>query len=143
VGLTLEDEAALNRALLASGAPISAMNAIRKQVSRVKGGRLARAAHPARVVSLVVSDVPGDDPAEVASGPTVADRRDRAAALRAVEAYRIALPDPILRHLREAPEDAPGPPIPTSPATRCASSPRPRCRSKRRRGRRRPRACRR
>jgi hydroxypyruvate reductase len=109
VGLTLEDEAALNRALLASGAPISAMNAIRKQVSRVKGGRLARAAHPARVVSLVVSDVPGDDPAEVASGPTVADRRDRAAALRAVEAYRIALPDRILRHLREASEDAPSP----------------------------------
>jgi hydroxypyruvate reductase len=108
-GLTLEDEAALNRALLASGAPISAMNAIRKQVSRIKGGRLARAAHPARVVSLVVSDVPGDDPAEVASGPTVADARDRAAAMRAVEAYRIALPDRVLRHLRKAPEDAPAP----------------------------------
>jgi hydroxypyruvate reductase len=108
-GLMLEDEAALNRALLASGAPISAMNAIRKQVSRVKGGRLARAAHPARVVSLVVSDVPGDDPSEVASGPTVPDARDRAAALRAVEAYRITLPEPILRHLREAPEDAPSP----------------------------------
>jgi glycerate 2-kinase len=57
----------------------------------------------------VVSDVPGDDPAEVASGPTVADRRDRAAALRAVAAYRIALPDPILRHLNAAPEDAPSP----------------------------------
>jgi glycerate 2-kinase len=108
-GLTFEDEAALNRALLASGAPISAMNAIRKQVSRIKGGRLASAAHPARVLSLVVSDVPGDDPAEVASGPTVADGRDRAAALRAVEAYRIALPDRILRHLREAQEDAPRP----------------------------------
>jgi hydroxypyruvate reductase len=108
-GLALEDEAALNRALLASGAPISAMNAIRKQVSRIKGGRLARAAHPARVVSLVVSDVPGDDPAEVASGPTVADGRDRAAAMRAIEAYRIALPDRILRHLREAAEDAPSP----------------------------------
>ncbi len=108
-GLTLADEAALNRALLASGAPISAMNAIRKQVSRIKGGRLARAAHPARVLSLVVSDVPGDDPAEVASGPTVADRRDRAAALRAIEAYRITLPEPILRHLAEAPEDAPSP----------------------------------
>jgi hydroxypyruvate reductase len=108
-GLTLADEAALNRALLASGAPISAMNAIRKQVSRIKGGRLARAAHPARVVSLVVSDVPGDDPAEVASGPTVADRRNRADALRLIAAHRIALPDPILRHLREAPEDAPLP----------------------------------
>jgi glycerate 2-kinase len=108
-GLTLEDEAALNRALLASGAPISAMNAIRKQVSRIKGGRLARAAHPARVVSLVVSDVPGDNPAEVASGPTVACARDRAAALAAIDAYRIALPDPILHHLRTAPEDAPLP----------------------------------
>ena len=108
-GLTLDDEVALNRALLGSGAPISAMNAIRKQVSRVKGGRLARAAHPARVVSLVVSDVPGDDPAEVASGPTLPDGRDRAAAMRLIEAYRMDLPDPILRHLREAPEDAPHP----------------------------------
>jgi glycerate 2-kinase len=109
VGLTLADEAALNRALLASGAPISAMNAIRKQVSRVKGGRLARAAHPARVVSLVVSDVPGDDPAEVASGPTVADRRNRADAMRLIAAHRIALPDSILRHLAESEEDAPLP----------------------------------
>jgi hydroxypyruvate reductase len=57
----------------------------------------------------VVSDVPGDDPAEVASGPTVADRRDRATALRAIGAYRIALPDPIMRYLHEAPEDAPSP----------------------------------
>lgn len=108
-GLTLADEAALNEALLASGAPISAMNAIRKQVSRIKGGRLAAAAHPARVVSLIVSDVPGDDPAEVASGPTVADDRDRAIALRLVESYGIALPGPVAAHLREAPEDAPRP----------------------------------
>jgi hydroxypyruvate reductase len=108
-GLSLEDEAALNRALLASGAPISAMNAIRKQVSRIKGGRLARAAHPARVVSLVVSDVPGDDPAEVASGPTVPDRRNRADALRLIAAHRIALPDAVTRHLAAAPEDAPAP----------------------------------
>lgn len=90
--LTLEDEAGLNRALLASGAPISVMNAIRKQVSRIKGGRLAAACHPARVLSLVVSDVPGDDPAQVASGPTVPDLSDRAAARRLVEAWRIALP---------------------------------------------------
>lgn len=90
--LTLEDEAALNRALLASGAPISVMNAIRKQVSRIKGGRLAAACHPARVVSLVVSDVPGDDPAQVASGPTVPDAvtRDQARAL--VASWRIDLP---------------------------------------------------
>jgi glycerate 2-kinase len=73
-GLTLEDEQALNTALLRSGAPIGVMNAIRKHVSAVKGGRLAAAAYPARVVSLVVSDVPGDDPAQVASGPTVPSR---------------------------------------------------------------------
>ena len=109
VGLTLEDEAALNAALLASGAPIGAMNAIRKQVSGIKGGRLAAAAHPARVVTLVVSDVPGDNPAEVASGPTVPDTRDRALALRLVDTYRIALPEAVMRHLQDAPEDAPRP----------------------------------
>jgi hydroxypyruvate reductase len=88
----LEDEAGLNRALLASGAPISVMNAIRKQVSGIKGGRLAAACHPARVVSLVVSDVPGDDPAQVASGPTVPDRVSRAEARAMVAAWRIDLP---------------------------------------------------
>ncbi|OWU86202.1 hydroxypyruvate reductase [Oceanicola sp. 22II-s10i] len=108
-GLTLEDEQALNEALLASGAPIGAMNAIRKQVSRVKGGRLALAAHPAKVVTLVVSDVPGDDPAEVASGPTVASATDRAAAMRAVRDYGIALPERVAAFLKDAPEDAPGP----------------------------------
>ncbi|SMG21342.1 glycerate kinase type-2 family protein [Paracoccus sp. J56] len=91
-GLTLEDEIELNRTLLASGAPISVMNAIRKQVSRIKGGRLALAAHPARVVSLVVSDVPGDDPAQVASGPTVPDAVTRRDARRLLETWRIELP---------------------------------------------------
>jgi glycerate 2-kinase len=90
--LTLEDEAALNCALLASGAPISVMNAIRKQVSGIKGGRLAAACHPARVVSLVVSDVPGDDPAQVASGPTVPDAVTRGQARAMVQAWRIGLP---------------------------------------------------
>jgi glycerate 2-kinase len=108
-GLTLDDEVDLNRALLASGAPIGAMNAIRKQVSRIKGGRLAAAAHPAPVVSLIVSDVPGDDPAQVASGPTVPDAVGRAAALKAVRDHSITLPDRIARHLETAPEDAPGP----------------------------------
>jgi hydroxypyruvate reductase len=107
-GLTLEDEQELNRALLASGAPIGAMNAIRKQLSRIKGGRLAAAAHPARVVSLVVSDVPGDDPAQVASGPTVPDKAGREAALAAVRDYRIDLP----ARLEEALEMAPPPPDP-------------------------------
>lgn len=108
-GLELSDEQALNDALLRSGAPIGAMNAIRKQVSRIKGGRLAAAAHPARVVSLIVSDVPGDDPAQVASGPTVADRTDRAAARAAIRDYGIGLPDRIARFLEDAAEDAPHP----------------------------------
>lgn len=90
--LSLADEAALNRALLASGAPISVMNAIRKQVSGIKGGRLAVAAHPARVLTLVVSDVPGDDPAQVASGPTVPDPGTRAEARALVQSWRIELP---------------------------------------------------
>jgi len=91
--LTLEDEAALNRALLASGAPISVMNATRKQVSGIKGGRLALAAYPARVVSLVVSDVPGDDPAQVASGPTVPDHVTREEARAMAATWRINLPE--------------------------------------------------
>lgn len=91
-GLTLADEVALNRALLASGAPISVMNAIRKQISGIKGGRLAAACHPARVVTLVVSDVPGDDPAQVASGPTVPDAVTREEARALVRTWRIDLP---------------------------------------------------
>ncbi|MEC7965875.1 MAG: glycerate kinase [Pseudomonadota bacterium] len=108
-GLSFADEVALNEALLASGAPIGAMNAVRKQVSGIKGGRLAAACAPARVVSLVVSDVPGDDPAQVASGPTVPDPVGRAEALKAVADYGIALPDAIAAHLAKAPEDAPQP----------------------------------
>lgn len=99
-GLDLADEIALNEVLLASGAPISVMNAIRKQVSGIKGGRLAAAAHPARVVSLVVSDVPGDDPAQVASGPTVPDAVTRDAARRMIAAWRIALPPRLSDWLR-------------------------------------------
>lgn len=108
-GLGLEDEAALNRALLASGAPISVMNAIRKHVSGIKGGRLAAAAHPARVVSLVVSDVPGDDPAQVASGPTVPDAVDLATARGLVEAWGIALPPAVAEWLERPEAAAPDP----------------------------------
>lgn len=108
-GLSFADEVALNEALLASGAPIGAMNAVRKQVSAIKGGRLAAACAPARVVSLVVSDVPGDDPAQVASGPTVPDAVGRAEAVKAVADYGITLPPAIAAHLADAPEDAPLP----------------------------------
>ena len=98
-GLTLEDIAALNRALLASGAPISTMNMIRKCFSTINGGRLAEAAHPARVVTLVVSDVPGDDPAEVASGPTVPGRPSPAVVRDMVRARGIDLPPRCMAHL--------------------------------------------
>jgi len=102
--LTLEDEQALNAALLASGVPIGVMNAIRKHVSTIKGGRLAAAAHPARVVSLIVSDVPGDDPAEVASGPTVPSRVRRAGALAMVAERGLCLPPRVTEWLARAPE---------------------------------------
>ena len=99
--LTLADEIALNRSLLASGAPIRVMNAVRKQISGIKGGRLAKAAHPARVVSLVVSDVPGDDPAQVASGPTVPDGVTRADARALVAEFGIELPASVVAFLAE------------------------------------------
>lgn len=99
-GFTLADEIALNEALLASGAPISAMNVIRKHFSRIKGGRLAAQAYPARVVSLVVSDVPGDNPAFVASGPTVPDLSDAEEALRLIRNYRIELDARMIDHIR-------------------------------------------
>ncbi|MDQ1849981.1 glycerate kinase [Gemmobacter fulvus] len=111
-GLTLADEVALNQALLASGAPISVMNAIRKQMSQIKGGRLAAACHPARVVSLVVSDVPGDDPAQVASGPTVPDAVGRAQARAMAAAWRIALPSRVADWLAG---DLGLPPLPDDP----------------------------
>ena len=95
LGMTLADEAELNRILLASGAPISVMNSIRKQVSGIKGGRLAAAAAPARVVSLVVSDVPFDDPAQVASGPTVPDMGTREEARRLVKTWKLRFPEKI------------------------------------------------
>lgn len=107
--LALADEAALNRALLASGAPISVMNAIRKQVSGIKGGRLAAACSPAKVISLVVSDVPGDDPAQVASGPTVPDAVTRADARAMVKAWRIDLPPKIAAWLSGTDGEAPDP----------------------------------
>ncbi|WP_371823898.1 glycerate kinase [Phyllobacterium sp. 628] len=107
--MTLEDEIAVNKTLLASGAPISAMNAVRKHLSTIKGGRLAAAAHPARVFSLIVSDIPGDNPAFVASGPTVTDETTREDALRIVERYNLALPPAALKHLQSANADAPKP----------------------------------
>ena len=94
-GMTLDDKQAVNRALLASGATIEEMNAVRKHLSRIKGGRLALAAQPARVVTLVISDVPGDDPATIASGPTVADPSTVDDVRAIVERYQLDLPPPV------------------------------------------------
>lgn len=91
-GVTLEDKQAINRALLKSGATISEMNCVRRHLSAIKGGRLAAACHPARVVNLLISDVPGDNPMDIASGPTVADPTTCADALEIVRRYGIALP---------------------------------------------------
>jgi glycerate 2-kinase len=108
-GLTLEDKRAVNRALLASGADIGQMNVVRKHLSAIKGGRLAAAAHPARVVSLLISDVPGDDPAVIGSGPTVPDPSTFKDALAIVERYRIEPPAKVMEHLRAAADETPKP----------------------------------
>ncbi len=108
-GLTLADEVAVNQALLASGAPISAMNTIRKHISRIKGGRLALAAYPAKVVSLIVSDVPGDNPAFVASGPTVPDGTNLQDAVALIDRYGLSLPARVIAHLARPEAAAPNP----------------------------------
>ena len=91
-GLTLQDKQAVNRALLASGATISEMNCVRRHLSAIKGGRLAAACHPAKVITLLMSDVPGDDPIDIASGPTVPDATTCADALAIVKRYGVPLP---------------------------------------------------
>jgi glycerate 2-kinase len=91
-GLTLGDKQAVNRAMLASGATIAEMNVVRRHLSAIKGGRLAAACHPARVVTLLMSDVPGDRPLDVASGPTVGDPTTCADALEIVRRHRLVLP---------------------------------------------------
>jgi hydroxypyruvate reductase len=94
-GLTLQHKQDVNRALLRSGATISEMNCVRRHLSAIKGGRLAAACHPARVLTLLISDVPGDDPIDIASGPTVPDPTTCADALAIVRRYGIELPAPV------------------------------------------------
>ncbi|MEO7567039.1 MAG: glycerate kinase [Aestuariivirga sp.] len=101
-GLALQDEIDLNTALLKSGAPISAMNAIRKHISLIKGGRLAAAAYPAKVVSFVVSDIPGDVLSLVSSGPTIADDVSLGDAWNFIAKHDIALSSKLIAHLRSA-----------------------------------------
>ena len=108
-GLSLEDLITTNRALLESGAPIGAMNCIRKHLSAFSGGRLAVAAHPARVVTLAISDVPGDDPEVIASGPTVGDPTTFAEARALVAHHGMKLPAAVMAHLEAGAEESPKP----------------------------------
>jgi hydroxypyruvate reductase len=108
-GITLAEKQATTRALLRSGANIGEINCVRKHLSRIKGGRLARRAHPARVITLAISDVPGDDPAVIGSGPTVPDPTTLADARAVVEKYRLELPDAISHALAAAANESPKP----------------------------------
>jgi hydroxypyruvate reductase len=98
-GVTLADKQAINKALLKSGATITEMNCVRRHLSAIKGGKLAAAAAPARVVALMISDVPGDDPCVIASGPTVADPTTSADALSILRKYEIEAPEHVLGYL--------------------------------------------
>jgi hydroxypyruvate reductase len=108
-GISLEDKQAVTRALLKSGAPISDINCVRKHLSAVKGGRLALAAAPASVVTLIISDVPGDDPATVASGPTVADPTTRRDAMGILADRAIEVPESVRRWLEDPRSETPKP----------------------------------
>ena len=108
-GITLQQKQAINKALLNSGAPIDEMNCVRKHLSAIKGGRLALACAPARVISLVISDVPGDDPAIVASGPTLTDAGTCEQALAILRKYRIEVPPNVLDHLESGAGETPKP----------------------------------
>lgn len=108
-GLTLEDKQAVNRELLRCGAPIDEMNTVRKHLSAIKGGRLAAAAAPAAVYGLLISDVPGDDPSVIGSGPTVPDPTTYADAREIVSRYGIAPPASVATVLTEAKEETPKP----------------------------------
>jgi glycerate 2-kinase len=108
-GLTLADKQEVNRQLLACGAPIGEMNCLRKHLSMLKGGRLAARAYPARVVSLIISDVPGDDPAVIASGPTVADPTTSQEARSIISRYGLILPPRVVEFLSSPQAETPKP----------------------------------
>jgi glycerate 2-kinase len=108
-GLGLEEKQRINKALLNSGANISEMNCVRKHLSRIKGGRLAAACAPARVVTLTISDVPGDDPSIIASGPTVPDATTCADALAILKRYGIEVPASLLAQLEKGDLETPKP----------------------------------
>ena len=108
-GITLDDKQALNKALLRSGANINEINCVRKHLSAIKGGRLARAAAPARIVSLIISDVPGDDPSVIASGPTTPDATTLADAKAVLKRYGIVPPPSVQALLDDSKSETPKP----------------------------------
>src|SRR5919197_2997741 len=108
-GISFEDKQAINRALLRSGAPIGEMNCVRKHLSSIKGGRLALAAAPARVVTLMISDVPEDDPSVIGSGPTAPDPTTCADAIAILLKRGIEIPERVFEHLREPAAETPKP----------------------------------
>ncbi|MBK6009252.1 glycerate kinase [Ramlibacter ginsenosidimutans] len=108
-GLTLQEKQRINRELLESGANIAEMNCVRKHLSRIKGGRLAAACAPARVVTLTISDVPGDDPSVIASGPTVPDTSTCAEAVAILQRHGIAVPGAIMSLLEQGALETPKP----------------------------------
>ena len=108
-GITLDEKRAVTKALLACGAGIGEINCVRKHLSAIKGGRLAAAAHPARIVSLLISDVPGDDPAVIASGPTVPDPTTYADAQAVMAKYGIDLPSSVASRLARGEDETPKP----------------------------------
>jgi len=124
-GLTLADKQSVNSALLKSGATISEMNCVRRHLSALKGGRLAAACHQARLVTLLISDVPGDDPIDIASGPTVADPSSCADALAIIDRYRIDVPSAVRAVLesRQAESIKPGDPRLAGSETRMITAP--------------------
>lgn len=108
-GIPFADKQEVNRLLLRSGADIGEMNTLRKHLSAIKGGRLAEAAYPAKILTVLISDVAGDDPAVIGSGPTVPDPTTYADAIAIVEKYGITLPDSVRRHLDAAADETPKP----------------------------------
>ncbi len=103
-GVPFQDKQAVTRALLRSGANIGEINTVRKHLSRIKGGRLARHAHPAKLVTIAISDVPGDDPSAIGSGPTVPDPTTLHEARAIVAKYKLDVPETVVRALNESEE---------------------------------------
>src|SRR5712691_4437211 len=106
-GVLFADKQAVTRALLRSGAAIGEVNTVRKHLSRIKGGRLARHAHPAKLVTIAISDVPGDDPSAIGSGPTVPDPTTLADARAIAGKYKLELPPSVTRALHDAANESP------------------------------------